>query len=59
MRAVIGLTGHTSQEIRAVNEQRLHSGRQQPDATFMELVARKIKEEDDLIREAVCGDGRR
>jgi transcription initiation factor TFIID subunit 5 len=43
----MGLTGHTSQEIRSVNDQKVYTGRVVPENAFIELVEKRLKEEDE------------
>lgn len=41
----VGITGHTSQQIRSVNQQRINLGRPEPDEHFRELVETRLKQE--------------
>lgn len=44
----VGITGHTSQHIRSVNQQKVLTGKREPDSPFQELVERRVKQDPEL-----------
>jgi hypothetical protein len=44
----LGITGHTSQQILAVNQQQLYLGRPPPDEQFRELLSQRLKQDTEF-----------